>query len=805
MYLTIRQHEKLRTLIMDIEIPYRSYISQVMLQTYKSEVEFSAALDEKLIALKSTSEWATIASEAGRLRKNSTDIFFALQFSNQSFNEKKVKGEAIVPMLGQVNTLSFIFKDLFQELISQFPDFKTFYSLARKYQYDRNKLDHPMCKVLEDTDMTPVLNFIDILCSSLDENFFWVKPFKEIRKELISLQTGRIFIPIEINNINDMPFPDMRIVCRTREIERIKEFVYGKPGAFRKQSSYCIFGYGGLGKTALVLEAIKEIVQDVLDSVTINGYHPKFVLFYTAKEQKLSYSVTAGNIESISVRQTYSSFKDFKTQFFRDLGIESFDNFKKEGIVIVDNLETLSSEDRSKLHDFIQAGSPAQIQYILTSRKEEQYDMNIELHGFENEAGFTFIGEYMVENDLAADLSQDNITDLLQLSKGNTLVLVLCLRRLGQNLATMESMKADFSKLPKIRNIDEELRNLPPNGFEIISEFMFKNTFEEIEEIFSKDTENIYRILQVFAVYESNNVDIYTLSLITTLDYKTIEEILSILCHYLILERHGASYSQNQFAAKYIVQRFLPDSVKYMSLQNEIVQCTRKIARELKDFNEGLMRNPERRTIFADWQVITDGDKIAAAKADQIFLSVKDDCKKGNKFFVETGLQEALKNFEDLERTTMHPYIKYQKARILKQIDDCGVLDTKYDDEITEIYKEVIWGIKINGIYDKIQKTKTYASILWIYGMRLSSSDYATSARYLEDAKESFERLSLQDNEYYACITQLTGVYINLYKTTKEKSYLRQARQLDNLIYNARKGNHYFWELHDELKRYGQY
>ena len=334
---------------------------------------------------------------------------------------------------------------------------------------------------------------------------------------------------------------------------------------------------------------------------------------------------------------------------------------------------------------------------------------------------------------------------------------------------------------------------------------MFKNTFEEIEDIFARDTNSIYRILQVFAVYESESIDIYTLSLVTELDYRTIEQILSILCHYLILERHGASYSQNQFAAKYIVQRFLPDSIKYMKLQDEIVQCTRKIGRELEEFNEGLKNAPERQKIFSDWNVVTDGDKIAAAKADQIFRDVRTDCQKGNKFFVETGLRDALKQLEKLERTTMHPYIKYQKARILKLIDDSGVLEEKHDKDITQIYKEVIWGIKINGIYSKIQETKTYASILWIYGMRLSHEDCTMAARYLEDAKECFERLLIEDGEYYACLIQLESAYITIYKETKEKAYLRQARQLDSTIYKAHKHNHFFWQLHDELKKFGQY
>lgn len=126
--------------------------------------------------------------------------------------------------------------------------------------------------------------------------------------------------------------------------------------------------------------------------------------------------------------------------------------FDHSGIVIVDNLETLSSQDRAELHDFIQAGSPSCIQYILTSRKEEQYDVNVELNGFENDDGLRFINEYSEENDLNLDLSRDECLELLQISKGNTLVLVLCLSRLSRKLETINLQKStlssDFSPMP---------------------------------------------------------------------------------------------------------------------------------------------------------------------------------------------------------------------------------------------------------------------------------------------------------------------------------------------------------------------
>lgn len=71
---------------------------------------------------------------------------------------------------------------------------------------------------------------------------------------------------------------------------------------------------------------------------------------------------------------------------------------------------------------------------------------------------------------------------LLESTKGNTLVLVLSLRRLSRKIATIEGITSDLSALPTVSNIVNEFSTIPLNGYDIISEFMFKNTFDELEK-----------------------------------------------------------------------------------------------------------------------------------------------------------------------------------------------------------------------------------------------------------------------------------------------------------------------------------
>lgn len=802
MYLTSAQHDQLRTLIMGFEIPYRSYIAETILSTYHDKNSFSRALTSIQLSSSQPIWNNTIKNQIAKAQKNPDKLFDALQFAYNSFSSKSVVGESDVPMLGELNVLIYVFQQDFSFLISVFPCFSDFFSLARKYSYVRNKLNHPLCKILEDTDMIPVLNFIEEICKWLDVKYFWDKSKPDIIKRVIALRTSQVIIPIPIQNINDMPFPEMRIVCRTKEIAAIKEFIYGKPGAFRKQSSYCIYGYGGLGKTALVLEGMKEVIQDVIDNTTINNYKPTFLLFFSAKERKLTYSQTSGVIESVIVRKTFSTFSELRSQIFSFLQVDNFEGFTRNGVIIVDNLETLSSPDRAELHDFIQAGSPPCIQYILTSRKEEQYDVNVELNGFENSGGLLFINEYSEENDLNLNLSEEECSELLQISKGNTLVLVLCLSRLSRKLETISSIQADFSKLPTTRALKHELAKLPPSGFDIISEFMFKNTFEEVESIFDSEYENIYKILRIFTVYDGDAIDIYTISIIAEIPCQTVHQIANILCHYLILERQGANYRLNQFAEKYIIQRFLPDAVQYTDLQEKVERCVRQTNRELKMFDDAVERSPERKKILKDWLLVTSGDKIAAAKIDSIFVDVREQCNKGSKFFVQNALETAYPKIELLEKTSIHPYIQYQKARILKLIDDSNILPEKHDEEIQEVYKNVIWSIKTNPLYSSIQHTKSYASVLWIYGMRLIPDDISSATRYLEDAKSTFEECCITDDEYINCLSDLLEAYLKSYRITKNKSYLHSARPIDRKIMEAHYRPKRFWQWHNELKRY---
>ena len=221
--------------------------------------------------------------------------------------------------------------------------------------------------------------------------YFLQKNKEQILAEVVALQQRKIAIPISKNNFAEMPYGESRIVCRDAELERVKTFVYGRPEDLRKQHSLCIYGYGGIGKTALVLEALKQIVRDIQDETTLNEYKPEYILFFSAKERKLDLAPETGKFIERGMRCHFKSAAELIQLILSELSIETFRKYKDEGLIVIDNLETLPLEERQKIKTFVDTQTPSEMQFILTSRNSEEYDSNFKLAGFDASTGIDFI------------------------------------------------------------------------------------------------------------------------------------------------------------------------------------------------------------------------------------------------------------------------------------------------------------------------------------------------------------------------------------------------------------------------------
>lgn len=811
MYLSIKQHDSFRTLLSGFEVPYRSYIARIITEKYPNASSFDAMMRSKNGKLSPLSPSFLRETLPSACKKNNFTKMYNLFIEAANSTDEIITEDKDMPMVGALNLVTFALVDDFSELYSLFSSYSDFCSLAEKYRYARNKLFHPHCRTLEESHLVPVLSFVQDICNFLDNKFFHEKNKDQLSREITALQQRKVEIPIETHNLWEMPYGESRVVCRDNEIERIKRFIYGDPDDIRKPHSFCVYGYGGVGKTALVLEVAKQVAQDVTDNLAANDYSPDYILFFSAKKRKLTISQETGRIVEQKMRWHFETADELITQIHQLLDCTNFRKFHKEGFIIVDNLESLSDNDREIIKQFIDTGTPAEMQFIITSRHCEDYDINYKLDGFEFEAGSIFINKYSEENALGLVLSPRDADELLSLSRGNTLVLVLCLRRLSDKFSTITTLKSDFQSYNPWNRLRKSLKNIPQNAYETISEFMFQDTFEQIEGVFSEDISLFYQILKIFAVTQNEDIDINTVCLLTNTPYPRVEEAIDILRNYLILETKNGRYSLNAFAEKYIVGRFFPDAETYEKLLTAIVTRKRQIKDSLEQLEIDKKERPELAKILKDWKIITDSDRITAAKMYHLYSEVSTACN-GSRFSMQTAMDNFYHTCNEAEQITAHPYIKYQKARILQKIDESNTLPQKHQNEILTAFNDAIFKIKTIDQYAAIQQTKSYASLLWLYGQYLrDSGDLLTAIRFLEDGQKSFEQNNHYSQQYYQCCTLLGHAYLDYYLEERNSrlAYLRRSRSICRFLFNnldvLGKARSHAYNLKNRLTPYGQY
>ena len=72
--------------------------------------------------------------------------------------EVPISCKIIERSFGALNIVTFSFTNLFRDLYLLFGGYSSYCVLAEKYRYARNKLEHPGCKTLEDTDLIHPIN-----------------------------------------------------------------------------------------------------------------------------------------------------------------------------------------------------------------------------------------------------------------------------------------------------------------------------------------------------------------------------------------------------------------------------------------------------------------------------------------------------------------------------------------------------------------------------------------------------------------------------------------------------------------------
>lgn len=642
--------------------------------------------------------------------------------------------------------------------------------LSINYQRIRNNLSHPASSKIFIEESKETIKYISKLMDKITDEFFWYVTKQEINLYIQTFLSNLNTNPICIHNLNEISFQHKKLLYRDKELKIIKELMLGPNEDFRRSGSFVIYGHGGVGKTALVIEFINELFKDIYDKKILNIF--EYIIFFSSKEEVLKHSETTGDLYISEIRKQINSYDEFSRNLFSYLKISDWNdpNYNKEanGIVVIDNFETLSQEDKDMILYFIKT-SPRNVGYIITSRNEEKCEEKLYLEGFdEDNYGVEFINQYTDEHALSISLDLQTKKEIIETTKGNTLILILALERINDGKTT-------------IKEILSELNNISSQNAEIIADFMYKNSFDQtIKELNSRHFQPI-EMLRIISLYDEP-VDLFSISTLADMKISHVETMCNFLATKLILNKTEELFSLNEFANKFIFIKFMPDPIELEKIYSKIKNHKTNIRTNLETLKKEKNRNQILARIIIDWKPRNYIDEIAISEVFSLWKKAKALVELKSEVEIKKGILEIAGKFSSYELKTSHPYIRFQKARIFKlflnrRIDRENTLEV-----INDYFEQTIFSVQFN--YSYIRKTRSYASVLWIFGMFLNNDkrDYSSAIKYLEESKKIFEELKILDANYCKMIAELFRCYLSMQRLTGNRDYYTKAQDLFTYI-----------------------
>lgn len=783
------------------EVALRCFVADNILSQYSDEQSLKDEIQKRIDSIKGTHIILSgkITSSNILSAREWSSFWENICFSQDCYYKKEHFKSHDVAFLSQTILMTYVFQDLHQPFIQAFGKPENYLFYAQKYYDVRNALSHQGSSVISDEDAKSCVFFMKKGCKCINEPYFWFRSAVEIERDIDNFEKALYLAEPIIENLDMVPFSSNCIVCREPELTDLFKYVCGWNGTKRlrnRKHLVCISGYGGIGKTSLVTEFLSRLLE-LMKSESYGGLRPTFILFYSAKIQTMEFDQSFGSLYIRKTRSQFSNCDQLLSCFYNDLSIEEFDDeWEQQGIFIVDNLETLDGEERRKIIDFINDVLPSSVQVIITTRIPEHADEQMQLRGFQNEAGLHFIEEYLSKNKINLTLSDKQRRDLIKYSYGNSLVLVLALKRLGAQKSSYRSIISELQRLPK---------NDTDNS---ISHFMFQNTIEEILKIYPENRETTKSVLICLSLRpEALTADVLASAHRgTSITVDEIEDILQLLTRYLIVEKIGDTYVINEFANHFILTSMTPSQETKREWESKLLSAMHETEQQKMTVDELKENYPKLSGVLEEWKGEREEESLAICHAFSIY-----DRKKaiscGNAAF---EIDQLNREFDQIEyQYSTHPYIYYQRARILKELRSDKIIEDEYNDLIKSNYEKCLMMIDTPS-FVQIKATQTYPSVLWIYSMfLLSISCFEEASRYAYDAVQNYKQLGIVSADADDALFVYGIAEINLFKLDLNMQHLKNAREAlsksrvkKNMKKNVQK---HYDQLASEVNKYNRF
>lgn len=693
--------------------------------------------------------------------KDYQHIYMLFHDASEATIEKDHNGSSVPYVSQLINLIILFFKDLdeLKVISNNYTTIEDFLYKCSLYHRVRNDLSHPGSRKILKKEASEILKFITKFIEPLDNKYFWYVEKSEIEKKISTYFKKEKDQILKFDNLKNINVSHQKTLCRETELNRLHELIVGNDKYARVAGSTVVYGYGGIGKTALIIDFIYEIIQRMQSEDYKDRY--EFILFFSSKEEILTTRKTTGEFYIDKILVDIHSYDEILSQILSILKLNNLNDFQKSklsGLIVIDNIENLSQDEKDNIFSFMRK-IPRNVQFILTSRNEESAEEKIHLSEFKDfDKGKDFIISYIKSNDLELFIVDSDIKILLSATKGNTLLLVQSLLSLNDQTTT-------------ISEISNTLSNYESISFDKVANFMYKNTFDSaIAELESRGL-NPKDIILIATLYKEK-IDLYALNQLTSLSINEVRDVANFLASKLIFNKTREFYSVNEFASRFIFISLMPNKREKEILEEKIDLYKKDLNSQLEKLDFQMKSNEKIDAIISDWKPNNYIDKIIITKAFQMY-------EKFIKAIVQKNVDQLSKLFEEYSKyefTTKHPYISFQKARILKVLISKrfygGKTKQERIHEIKRCYEDTLESI--NTSYSYIKNTESHIAVLMFFGFFLDVDikDIPKSIRYLEDALEL--QHNKKDKKYYLVPHRLSLLYRKMYLEKKDKYYLEQ-------------------------------
>ncbi|RNB70408.1 NB-ARC domain-containing protein [Brevibacillus panacihumi] len=426
----------------------------------------------------------------------------------------------------------------------------------------RNRVMHT--KPLELGDRAILIEFLD----DIDRKINWINWNETINtRSILNEDPSKLVIKkyikvIEYNpdvyhNLPDPEFDDTGYIGRKKEVNEIKELVKN-----RKNQIITIIGNGGIGKTAIAVKTLYELIDDANNDF-------EAIIWISLKTKTLSkgeFKLIENSVNDISKLYVYGEKNIIADDSLspKENLLNFMEHFKV--LLVIDNLETINNEE---INVFIKE-IPEKSKLLITSR-----------HG---------IGELEYRYNLDGMNAKDAITYFRELSKYFGLDLY---KKSDQEIKTIVNEYLYSSPLSIkwfisgiFNGLDES--SLLANKDELV-EFCMSNVYQKLSTISKK-------ILQLFLI-ENKELSLGEIDYFLETNDVVLRQSINELLSTNMIKLASGNYSLNDMARDYLSLYHAPDNEFVISTFSKR-KVLNNILQDIKVKNENDPFHP--RSLFAN-------------------------------------------------------------------------------------------------------------------------------------------------------------------------------------------------------------